>query len=55
MKDYFWDQVEKNRAEPDIPLELTLSSSGETVPCDHRTPFMDHKKGEGIWIQPSRF
>lgn len=35
VKDYFLEQVEKNRTDADIPFELTSSSSGEMVPRDH--------------------
>lgn len=52
VEDYFWEQVEKNRTEADIPFKLTSSSSRETIPHDHQTPFMDHKEGQGIWIHP---
>lgn len=52
VKDYFWGQVEKNKTVAELPFELTSSSSGETVPHNHRTPFLDHKDGEGIWIHP---
>lgn len=52
MKDYFWAQVEKNRTEADIPIELTSSASGEAVPRYHQTSFMDHKEGEGNFINP---
>lgn len=44
--------MEKNRTEADIPLELRSSSSGETIPRDHQTPFMDHKEEQCIWIHP---
>lgn len=50
VRDYFWEQVEKNKTGANIPFELTSSSLGETVPCDHQIPFIDHKEGEGIWI-----
>lgn len=36
VKDYFWEQVEKNRIEADISFELTSSSSGETIPATIR-------------------
>lgn len=50
MNDYFWGQVEKNIAEAEIPFELTSSSSGEAIPRDHQTPFMDHMGGDGILV-----
>lgn len=52
MRDYFWGQVDKNKAEAEFLFELTSSSSSETVPHSHQTPFLDHKEGEGIWIHP---
>lgn len=52
VKDYFWEQVEKNKTEAAIPFELMSSSSAEVVPQNHQTPFLDHKDGEGIWIHP---
>lgn len=52
VRDYFWEQVDKNKAEAEFPFELTSSSSSEAVPHGHQTPFLDHKEGEGIWIHP---
>lgn len=44
--------MEKKKTEGEIPFELMSSSSGKAVPHKHRTPFLDHKEGEGIWIHP---
>lgn len=52
MRDYFWEQVDKNKDEAEFPSEPTSSSSRETVPHSHRTQFLDHKEREGIWIHP---
>lgn len=42
--------MDNNKAEAEFPFELASSSSSKTVPHGHQTPFLDHKKGEGIWI-----
>lgn len=52
VRDYFWEQVDNNKAEAEFPFELASSSLSETVPHGHQTPFLDHKEGEGIWIHP---
>lgn len=41
---------EKNRTEADVQFELSSSSSGEAIPREHQTSFMDHKEGEGILL-----
>lgn len=51
VKDYFWDQVEKNKTEVSFPFEQSLSSSGEAT-LEHQAPFMDHKGREGILLHP---
>lgn len=52
VRDYFWEQVDSNKAEAEFPFELASSSSSETVPHGHQTTFLDHKEREGISIHP---
>lgn len=42
-------KVEENMTRADVPFEQSSSSSGENV-SSYKTPFLDHKKGEGILI-----
>lgn len=44
--------MEKNKTEANVPFEQSLGSSKKATLCDHQTPFMDHKEGEGILIHP---
>lgn len=44
--------MDNKKAEVEFPFELASSSSSETVPHGHQTPFLDHKEWEGIWIHP---
>lgn len=52
VRDYFWEQVDTNKTEAEFPFELNSSSSSETIPYGHQTPFLDHKEGEGVWVHP---
>lgn len=51
VKDQFWITVEE-RMEAQLPFGQSSDSSGENISSDHMTPFMDHKVGEGIFINP---
>lgn len=38
--------------EAQILVERSFNSSGESVFLEYKTPFMDHKEGEGILVNP---
>lgn len=46
-----WKLPNDNQTEA-IPFEQDLDSSGESTTLDYKTPFMDHKKAKGIFINP---
>lgn len=50
VQDQFWSKVKENRIEANILFEQSSSSSGESTITEYKTPYMDHKKGEGILI-----
>lgn len=53
VKEQFCAKVEKNATEADILFEQSSCSSDQSDIPTYKTPFMDHKKGEGILISPS--
>lgn len=48
VKDYFWEQMEKNRTEPDMLFELTLSSSRELFLVIIRPPLWATRRAKHL-------
>lgn len=47
--------VEENWTEAQIPLEQSSGLFGESTTVEYKIPFMNHKEGEGAFINPSLF
>lgn len=52
VKDLFWKLANDNQTEAQIPLEQSSHSYGESATPEYKTLFMDHKEGEGIFVNP---
>lgn len=52
MKDSFWEKVEQNKTEVDLPFELSSSSSEVIFKAEYKVLFKDHKEGEKIHQGP---
>lgn len=52
VKDHLWKKVEENRIKAQISFEPSSDSSGQSAIPDYKTPFVDHKEGEGVFINP---
>lgn len=52
VKDQFWKIADKDRMEAQPPFVQSFDSLGEKFSSPDRTPFMDHKEGKGIFINP---
>lgn len=52
MKDKFWKIADEDRTEAQPPFKQSSDSSRKNISSAQRTPFMDHKEGDGIFINP---
>lgn len=51
VKHRFWKTATRTK-ETQLPCEQSSYSFGESTNPEHKTPFMDHKEGEGIFVYP---